>query len=377
MGGFAGLRVLLVGPVPPPDGGMANQTAQLARLLRREGALVELAAVNAPYRPRWVERLRGIRAIFRLAPYLGSLWRAAGRADVMHVMANSGWSWHLGAAPAVWIASWRRLPVVVNYRGGGASEFFRQAGFWVRPTLRRASAILVPSAFLERVFRDFGFEATVVPNVVDLERFVPRVRADAGSAARRAPHVIVARHLEAIYGNDTALRTFRLLRERFPEARLSIAGAGAERAPLEALAKDLGVEDAVAFTGRLDNEQMAALYGRADLLLNTSLVDNMPISILEALASGVPVVSTNVGGIPDLVRDGVTASLVGPRDHESMARAAIDLLTNEERRAAQVRAGLEHVRGFTWERVRVGLLASYEHAIETVSGERGPMSGRS
>ena len=98
---FSALRVLLVGPLPPPAGGMANQTRQLAELLRAEGAQVEVVQVNAPYRPAWAERLKGVRALFRLLPYLLHLWRGCGRADVVHVMANSGWSWHLFAAPAV------------------------------------------------------------------------------------------------------------------------------------------------------------------------------------------------------------------------------------------------------------------------------------
>ena len=117
------LSIALVGPLPPPPGGMANQTRQLARLLQDSGTTVEVVRSNAPYRPAWVERLRGVRAVFRLAPFLGSLWRAGGRVDVFHVMANSGWAWHLFAAPAVWIARWRGRPVVVNYRGGEAEAF--------------------------------------------------------------------------------------------------------------------------------------------------------------------------------------------------------------------------------------------------------------
>jgi len=240
---------------------------------------------------------------------------------------------------------------------------------WVSQNAR-CSAIVVPSPYLERVFREFGFTAEVVPNVVDLARFSPARRESGGSGASPVPHLVVARHLEPIYGNGTALRALRLVRERFPGARISIAGAGAERASLEALAKELGLEDAVTFTGRLDNERMASLYGEADLLLNPSLVDNMPISILEALASGVPVVSTNVGGIPDLVRDGVTAALVAPDDPQAMARAAIDLLGHEERRNAQIEAGLEHVRNFTWERVRTILLPVYERVARSDAGRR-------
>src|SRR4029453_8859503 len=101
---LAGLRVGLVGPMPPPEGGMANQTRQLCELLRRDGAEVTVIAVNAPYRPPWLAGLRGVRAIFRLVPYVVRLWRVASEVDVFHIMANSGWSWHLSAAPAVWIA---------------------------------------------------------------------------------------------------------------------------------------------------------------------------------------------------------------------------------------------------------------------------------
>ena len=100
---FPDMHIAVVGPLPPPAGGMANQTRQLVELLRGEGAGVEVVQVNAPYRPTWAGRLKGVRAIFRLVPYFLQLWRAAGRADLLHVMANSGWSWHLFAAPAIWI----------------------------------------------------------------------------------------------------------------------------------------------------------------------------------------------------------------------------------------------------------------------------------
>src|SRR5690606_20780356 len=81
-------RVGLVGPLPPPAGGMANQTRQLAWLLREAGIEVELVQVNAPYRPSWIARARMLRAAFRLLPYLLRLWRCAGSVDLMHVMAN-------------------------------------------------------------------------------------------------------------------------------------------------------------------------------------------------------------------------------------------------------------------------------------------------
>lgn len=342
---------------------MANQTLQLANLLRGEGAVVELVEVNAPYRPAWAGNLPAIRAGFRLIPYLGRVWRAAGRAHVVHVMANSGWAWHLFVAPAVWLASLRGVPVVVNYRGGGAGEFFRTSIVWVRPTLTRCAAVIVPSAFLERVFREHGFKADVVPNIVDLDRFAPPEGGGPDREETAAPRLVVARNLEPIYDIGTAVRAFRIVRQTVPGARLVVAGSGPTQSALESLCRELGVGDGVEFTGRLENEKMADLYRGAAVALNPSLADNMPISILEALASGVPVVSTDVGGIPDLVTDGVTAALVSPGNPEAMAAATLELLSNSDRRLAQIRAGLDHVRRFAWREVRQRLLATYFRAM--------------
>ena len=98
-------RLTLVGPLPPPSGGMANQTRQLASLLAAEGTDVRIVQTNAPYAPAWVGKVPVVRALVRLVPYLFRLWRDVGGADIVHVMANSGWAWHLFAAPAIWIAS--------------------------------------------------------------------------------------------------------------------------------------------------------------------------------------------------------------------------------------------------------------------------------
>jgi glycosyltransferase involved in cell wall biosynthesis len=350
------LRVGLVGPLPPPSGGMANQTLQLARLLETEGVQVSVVQVNAPYKPAWVARLRGLRAGFRLFPYLAALWRVAGQADVLHVMANSGWSWHLFAAPAIWIGRLRGIPVVINYRGGEAESFLARQHAAVAVSMRRAAALIVPSGFLKQVFEGFGLSSQVVPNVVNLERFTVRPV----PPPQRPLQVLVARNLEPIYDNASALRAFALVRAELPDARLTIAGSGPLRAELEALAAELGVAEAVHFSGRVDHAGMNALYHSADVMLNPSLVDNTPNSVLEALACGVAVVSTWVGGVPFLVKDGETALLVPPADPRAMANAVLRL-ERERALAATLRGnGLALVQQFTWASVWPRLLQLYQ-----------------
>ena len=364
-----GLRIALVGPVPPPSGGMANQVLQLARLLRSDGASVEVVPVNAPYRPAWIGALPGIRALARLLPYTTALRAAAARADLVHVLASSGWSWHLFAAPAVWISRGRGVPVIVNYRGGGAGPFLSRAAFWVKPTLRRASALVVPSEFLREVFGGFGVVARVVPNVIDAERFAPAP--DASVPARSGPHILIARNLEPVYDVATGLRAFRQVRDKLPAARLTVAGTGPERERLESLSRELDLGESARFVGRIENEKMPEFYRMADITLNPSLADNMPISILESLASGVPVVTTSAGGIPHLVRHEETALLVSPGDADAMGAAILRLWSDREQAGRQSRAGVALANEYTWARVGERWAGIYREAIASGRGTAG------
>jgi glycosyltransferase involved in cell wall biosynthesis len=353
------LRLGLVGPLPPPSGGMANQTRQLAQLLKNEGVLVSVVRFNAPYRPEWVASHRGIRGLFRLCPYLLQLWVTAGRVDVFHVMANSGWAWHLCAAPAIWIAKLRGIPVVVNYRGGNANEFFSRSFRFVKPTLQAADEVVVPSGFLDHVFGRFGVRVKVIPNIIDIGRFVRR---QALAASGVEPHVIVTRNLEAIYDVATAIRAVAILKLVYPRIRMTIAGEGPERERLEDLVHTLALDAHVTFTGRLDNLGIESLYQQADVFINPSLVDNMPISILEALASEVPVVSTRVGGVPFMVQDGKHALLVPPGDPQAMANAVCELLQDPSRTRELTRAGRDCAEQYAWANVRPQWLGTYARA---------------
>jgi glycosyltransferase involved in cell wall biosynthesis len=337
---------------------MANQTLQLACILRDEGMTVETVQVNAPYRPHWVGRVRGVRALARLLPYIAALWRAAGRVQLFHIMANSGWSWHLFVVPAIWIARMRGVAVLVNYRGGEADSFLRTARASVAFSLRRAQVLAVPSGFLQAVFGKYGLPADIVPNIINLERFSPNLSALVGG-----PHLLICRYLEPIYDNATGLRAYALLRQHYPGATLTIAGSGQLLAELQALASELGVADGVTFCGQQDNARMAQRYRQADCMLNCSLVDNTPNSVLEALASGVAVVSTDVGGVPYLVQHGHSALLVKPQSPEQMAEAVRSVIDQPALRASMRTAGLALVQQYSWAQVRPVLLGQYQQAL--------------
>jgi glycosyltransferase involved in cell wall biosynthesis len=351
---FADLRIALVGPCAPPAGGMANQLRQFTDLLQGEGAAVAVVQTNRPIRPAWLARFRGVRALARLVPYCAALWRTIGGCDVVHVFANSGWSWHLFAAPALRVAHLRSVPCLVHYHGGQAEGFLARSPRVVR-ALRGVHSVVVPSAYLHDVFASHGVQSHVVPNLLDVAAFsVPPRRCG------HPPQLAVTRNLERVYDIPTALRAFERIRDHVPGALLTVAGSGPEEAALRALASSLALDGAVAFTGSLTSGEVATLLARVDVMLNPSIADNLPVSILEAMASGVAVVSTRVGGVPYLLRDGESALLVDAGDFAGMADAALRLLGDGALRQRIAQKAREDVQQYSAPRVRVALAAAYD-----------------
>ncbi len=353
--------VALIGPLPPPFGGMANQTRQLQGLLENEGVNVLFVQTNAPYSSEWIGKLVGIRAAFRLIPYLTKLWRAAGEADCMHVMANSGWSWQLFAAPAVWMGWLRKCPVVVNYRGGEAQQYLTNSIKWVRPTLSRVNTLVVPSGFLQNIFADFSFSAQVIPNIVNLQQFKPR--SHVGVRNNQSPHIVITRNLEAIYGLKTAVEAIAILQKSIPNVQVSIAGSGPQLNELIQLIEAKKLQPNITLTGKLTPQEVAVLYAEADVMLNPTTVDNMPNSVLEAMGCGLPVVTTNVGGIPYIVTDNQTALLVEPNNPEIMAARLLQLFEDPQLYKKLAENGLKEVERYTWQNVKQQWLGLYNQMV--------------
>jgi glycosyltransferase involved in cell wall biosynthesis len=247
--------------------------------------------------------------------------------------------------------------VVVNYRGGGAASFLQRSASSVAATLR-GTTLVVPSGFLVDIFGRHGLVARKVPNIVDLATFRP--------AAERPPglHIGVTRNLEPIYDIPTALQALRIICQAVPEARMTVAGSGPALDQLQQMARELDIHDKVRFAGRLDRPAIATLLQDATVALNPSRIDNMPNSILEAMASGVPVVSTDVGGVPFVVEHGVTALLVPAGDAAAMAAAILDLHRHPARWTAQRERALAEVQRYAWPIVRQQWLAAYRDALQ-------------
>ena len=180
---------------------------------------------------------------------------------------------------------------MLNYHSGAVDDHLRRWRRTAPPVMRSATAVVVPSPRSARIMRAHGIPARMLPNAIDLDRFPFRERDPL------RPVLLVNRALSRTYNVAGVLRAFALVQERTPEARLIVVGDGPERARLERLAGELGLRD-VAFRGWVAPGEMGGVYDEADVFLNGSEVDAAPLSILEAWAAGLPVVTTDAGGIP-------------------------------------------------------------------------------
>jgi len=364
------IRVLVVATPPDWPGGQGVQAARLLEGLKREPG-VEAALL--PIRPRLpgalqlLHKVKYVRTVVNTTVYFALLLLRLPRFDVAHVFAASYFSFVIAPAPAVLIAKLYGKHVLLNYHSGEAEDHLRR---WPRSTkliFRLADRLVVPSRYLVGVFARFGIEAEAVSNTVPLERFTFRERRPL------RPTLLSNRNLESHYNVADTLRAFALVERRVPGARLIVAGDGRERARLRSLATELGLKR-VEFIGAAPPDRMPELYDRADIFVNSSLVDNMPLSLIEAFACGLAVVSSDAGGIPSLVAGGETGLLSPCGDYEALAANVIRLLEDRRLAARLISRARAACQQYTWEAARGSWLRIYMELAQTAPG---PESERS
>jgi glycosyltransferase involved in cell wall biosynthesis len=325
------LRLCIVAPSLEIVGGQAVQADRLKAGLREvEWLEVSFLPINPrlPMPLKLLQAVKYLRTLFNLAVYVATLFGRLWKYDVIHIFSASYFSFVLAPTPAILIGRLYGKEIVLNYHSGEAEDHLRRWKRTAIPTLRLADVIVVPSDYLVEVFGRLGLRALAIANSVEREDVANRMRP-------LGPPVFLAnRNLERHYNVGCVLRAFAIIQLSLPEARLIVAGDGREKTRLQALAEQLGLKN-VEFVGRVAPDEMVRLYDRATIYLNASNVDNMPLSIIEAFAAELPVVSTSAGGIPYVVEDGKTGLLVPRNDHESLAAAALRLVT-EPRLAAQL-----------------------------------------
>jgi glycosyltransferase involved in cell wall biosynthesis len=243
---------------------------------------------------------------------------------------------------------------LINYHSGACRDHLRRSRI-ARTVLRRTDRIVVPSGYLAAVLREFGLKAHIVPNIVDLSQFAYRAR----NPLR--PYLVCTRGFHRFYGIDVVVRAFWEVQKVLPEARLDLVGGG----PLENDIRELVAEfnlSGVNLVGVVSPQQIRFCYDRADIFVNASNVDNMPISVLEAFASGTPVVSTAPEGIRYLVEHEHTGLLSQVGDAHALAMNVIRLLTDADLAKRLAANAYQEMEKYQWPAVRTKWLEVYREA---------------
>jgi glycosyltransferase involved in cell wall biosynthesis len=309
--------VLLIAPSLDIVGGQSVQADRLLGRLTREPSIrVRFLAVNPPLGA--LRKVKYVRTLLASALYGARLLAHIWRTDVLHIFTPGYFAFYLAPAPAILLARLFGKKTVLNYHDGRAGDHLAASPMAVR-ILRLASAVVAPTHFLVDVLARFGVQARPIFNFV--ERDVLKYR----GRPRPRPVFLHNRGLEREYNPGCTLRAFALVQKRYPDASLTIAHDGGMRSELEALARELGLRD-TRFIGPVRLEFMADLYDSADIYWMSPDVDAMPLSLLECFAAGLPVVSSQVGGVPYLVEDQKTGLLFPAGDHQAMADCALRLL---------------------------------------------------
>ncbi len=349
------LKVAIIAPSLRYVGGQAVQAELLLRIWRDDPDIeMSFIAVDPPL-PRmlaWAEGIPGLRTMLREPIYFFYLWRGLRDVDIAHIFAASYWSFLLAPAPAWLFARLRGKKALINYRSGEARDHLRRfrSGLFV---LSRVDEVVAPSGYLVDVFREFGLKATVVPNVVDLTQFHYRER----NPLR--PHLVCTRGFSTYYSVDVVVRAFAEVKKAYPEARLDLVGGGPLEADVRKLVEELKLLD-VNFTGVASRADIGKCYDEADIFINASWLDNMPVSIIEAFAAGTPVVTTSPESIPYLVEHERTGLLSPVGDEKALAANVIRLLSEPVLAARLAQNAYVESSKYTWEAVRGQWLRVYQ-----------------
>lgn len=291
------------------------------------------------------ETSSALNPIRRAAEMAFTLWRKKKEIDLVILSCYSGRAFRFTEMIGKLCETFD-LPLVAVLHGGALPEFFAAEKARAQNALGRARALVAPSPFLARAAAALGLSAKIIPNVFALEKYLDRERREPDP---EAPQLLWMRTFHEIYQPALALETLAILRRKNIQVRLTMAGQ--DKGELEScrrLAAALGLAEAVAFPGFLDLPAKISAFARHDVFLNTNIVDNTPVTVLEAAAAGLPIVATAAGGLPHLFEDGKEALLAPVGDAAALAAAVERLLGDDELRRRIASGGRRIAEKSSW-----------------------------
>jgi glycosyltransferase involved in cell wall biosynthesis len=270
--------------------------------------------------------------------------RSLAASDILHLFCPSDVSFAVHVAPAILLGRFYGKKIILSYRHHEAEIELEKNRLWMPLFLRMCDLVVVSTQYIQRVFAWYGIDSAVIPEAVAADMFRPR------KVEKIQPRIILTRAHVSRNNLTCALKAYRLVKQKYPRAEMVIAGDGPQRADLEALVAAEKL-NGITFIGEVEQRELARWFAEVDVYVNCSTIDGLPASLLEALAAGLPVVTTGVGGIPEVVKDGVNGLIVPPNDPATLAERVFRLVESPELAAKLSEQAQQSVRRYSWEQV--------------------------
>jgi glycosyltransferase involved in cell wall biosynthesis len=366
-------RIELLVAGPSLQQWLGGQEVQADLLVRNWWDDPEVQVAFIPHNPatprglRWTERVRALRTLARLPTRLFALWHAVGRSHIVHIFSASHSSFLVATLPAWCVARLLGKHTLIHYHSARAPEHLRHSRV-ARLVLRASDAVVVPSRYLAEILAGYAVPTEVVANVIDAAALRFRYRRVIH------PRLVCTRNFESRYAVDLVVHAFAEIKKEMPSARLLLAGRGPEEATIRKLVGDLGLVGEVEFCGAVPRDGIGEVLDRADIFVNASRIDNMPVSILEAFAAGLPVVSAASGGIPYLVEHERTGLLSEVGDVPALTQNVRRVISNQALARRLAGNAFEESSRYRWPAIRAEWLRTYRalarvHAVHAPTGE--------
>ncbi|PID78155.1 MAG: hypothetical protein CSB21_01640 [Deltaproteobacteria bacterium] len=340
--------IAIVSPLPPPYGGMAIQAEKLYENLKNEGLAVRKIPTNLRFNKlEFIEKIPFLRTLARMFVFLLHLNRELKDIDCIYFLTGFYNFFFWVTLPAIILIKLKRKRIILSARGGDAKKFFRENKTVTKFFLKQVDIVTTPSFFLKKIFmEELNIKAKVIPNIADLSQF------EFIKKEKFKPKIIVTRALEEIYDVEGIIRAFDIISGKISDAELGIVGGGSLEASLKELVFELGLSEKVYFYGEVEHKKLPFIYKKYDIFMNASKVDNLPGSILEAFASGLPVVSTDSGGISYMVENNFSGLLCKAGGYKSLAENALKIINNPEKGIYLSKNGYMEIEKYKWTNIK-------------------------
>ena len=302
--------------------------------------------------------------LLRLLDMVSTIWQRRDEYSMASVEVYSGRAF-LWAEVACWALRIANKPYLLTLHGGDLPKFAHRWPGRLTRLLGGAAVVTAPSAYLIKQMQPYRADLQLIPNAIDLSRYHFRQR------LQPIPFLVWLRAFHYIYNPLMAVEVLASLRREFPDATLAMIGPDKGDGSLQAVIQrvnKLGLDDAIEIPGPISKDKVPEWLDRGDIFINTTNVDNTPVTVLEAMACGMCVVSTNVGGIPYLLENEIDSILISKGDARGMTLSISSILKDQAFAQQLSDNAHQRVKQFGWEHILPKWEALFRETTNKVNG---------